>query len=304
MTFAGSAAEVRKPSVRRPRSAKCRKDIKNMSYLAMTDGTKIYYEDYGRGETLLFAHGLNSSHLDIKKFIDEFKGGYRLVCYDQRGHASSDRSAVHLNVKTLGQDLHELIEALELRDVTVIGHSMGAASIFSYAGQFGCERLKRIVAADMSPYMGNTVWDGGIAQGQWTDEDFLRDLDRIFDDIGAAGWYITKNMMNPALASVPPEMEAAMTALCARGFDPLTMAALWYSLFRTDQRPAMEKITVPFLYIMPELPLYSMTAVNYIRDHVKGGFVLEKDFPGTTHNIFQERPHETAERIKAFIAGH
>ena len=49
-----------------------------------------------------------------------------------------------------------------------------------------------------------------------------------------------------------------MIALCGKGIDPLTMASLWFSLFRADQRPVMEKITVPFLYVMPETSLYSM----------------------------------------------
>ncbi len=55
-----------------------------MPYLTVSDGTKLYYEDKGQGQTLLFAHGLNSSHLKIKNFIDEFKDNYRIVCYDQR----------------------------------------------------------------------------------------------------------------------------------------------------------------------------------------------------------------------------
>lgn len=272
-----------------------------MPFLTVKDGTKLYYEDHGQGETLLFCHGLNSSHLAIKDFINEFKGEYRLVFYDQRGHESSDRATKHMNVRTLGQDVAEIIDALDLRDVTAIGHSMGAASIFSYVNQFGCGKLKRIVAADMSPRMSNTDWQGGIGLGKWTDEDFMQDLERIFDDVGAAGWHITKTMMNPALANTPAELEPAMIALCGKGFDPFTMASLWFSLFRTDQRPAMAKITVPFLYIMPETPLYSMTNVDYIRAHVKGGFTLEKDFPGTTHIILQQAPHEVAERVKAFI---
>lgn len=132
-----------------------------MPYFATTDGTKIYYETHGRGETLIFCHGLNSSHLAIKNFIGEFKNDYRTVCYDQRGHAASDKAKIHLNVKTLGQDLKELIDYLELDEVTAIGHSMGAATIFSYVNQFGCEHLKRIVACDMSPYMRNDGWTGG-----------------------------------------------------------------------------------------------------------------------------------------------
>ena len=85
-----------------------------MSYLTMRDGTRIYFEDHGCGETILFSHGLNSSHLAIKDFINEFKGEYRLVFYDQRGHASSDRAKIHMNVKILGQDINELIESLDL----------------------------------------------------------------------------------------------------------------------------------------------------------------------------------------------
>lgn len=270
----------------------------------MKDGVKIYYEDHGKGETILFCHGLNSSHLKIKNFIDEFKGNYRTVFYDHRGHESSDKATIHMNIKTLGQDLHELIESLDLHEVTLIGHSMGAATIFSYVNQFGCDRLKRIVVADMSPYMRNTVWEGGIAQGKWTDEDFMQDLERIFDDVGAAGWYITKNMMNPALKSTPAELDDAMIALCGKGINTFTMASLWFSLYRTDQRPAIEKITVPLLYIMPEIPLYSMVTVNYIKDHVKSDFVLEKDFPNTTHIILVQAPHEVAEKVKAFIQAH
>ncbi len=209
-----------------------------------------------------------------------------------------------MNIKTLGRDMHELIEYLDLNDVTVIGHSMGAASIFSYVNQFGCGRLRRIVNIDMTPYMRNTVWEGGLGLGQWSDEDFLRDLDRFFDDVGEANWHILQHLVHPALADTPAEMKAAMMNAGAIGCDPLTSASLWYSLFRTDQRPAIEKIDVPFLYVMPEVPLYSMVAVDYIAEHVKGAFALEKDFPGTTHLIVLEKPREVADRVKAFMQAH
>lgn len=273
-----------------------------MPYLVMSDSTKIYYEERGKGnQTLLFAHGLNSSHLKIKNFIDEFQDEYRIVCYDQRGHEASDRAIKHMNVKRLGQDMNEIIQYLDIKDIVVIGHSMGAATIFSYVNKFGCDRLKKIVAVDMTPYMRNTVWEGGIGQGKWTDEDFLSDMDRIFDDIGEANWHIVKNMMNPKLKDTPKEMEETMKTVCGAGCDTYTMASLWYSLFRTDQRSAISKITVPFLYIMPETPLYSMTTVNFYKENVKSDFVLEKDFPNTTHTILMESPKEVAEKVKNFI---
>ena len=242
-----------------------------------------------------------SSHLKIKEFIDEFKDDYKVVCYDQRGHEASDKTTKHMNVKRLGQDMNEIIDYLNLKDIVVIGHSMCAATIFSYVNQFGCEKLKKIVAVDMSTYMRNEVWKGGIGQGQWSDEDFLCDLDRIFNDIGEANCYITNNLMKPELKNSPNEMDSTMNVLCCVVCDAYTMASLWYSLFRTNQRPAISKINVPFLYIMPETPLYSMVVVDFYKNNVKSEFVLEKDFPGTTHTILMEKPKEVAEKVKKFI---
>ena len=89
-----------------------------------------------------------------------------------------------MNVKRLGMDMNEIIESLGLDNLTVFGHSMGAATIYSYIDQFGCDKLKAVIASDMSPYMRNDGWGGGIAQGKWSDEDFFKDFDRIFDDVG------------------------------------------------------------------------------------------------------------------------
>ena len=272
-----------------------------MPYLTVQDGAKIYYEDTGKGETILILHGLGSSHLKIKNFINEFKSDFRVVCYDHRGHESSDVPKIHINLKTLAQDLNELIEYLNLKDITIIGHSMGAATIFNYIEQFGCSKLKRMVCVDMSPYLRNLGWKGGISQGKWTDEDFLSDIDRIFDDVGNANWVISKETMNPELKKIPKDFEKPMIDSIRTTIDPFIMAGFWFNLFRTDQRPFIKKITIPFLYIMPDFPLYSMETVNFYKNNVKGKFVLENNFPKTTHMILMEKPHEVAESVKKFI---
>ena len=78
-----------------------------------------------------------------------------------------------MNIDTLANDMRELIEYLNLDNITVVGHSMGAGTIFRYVNKFGCDRIKNIVAVDISPYMRNIVWKGGINQGNWSDEDFF-----------------------------------------------------------------------------------------------------------------------------------
>lgn len=103
-----------------------------MSYITVDDGINLYYDDTGDGEVLIFCHGLNSSHTINESFYSEFRDDFRVILYNQRGHGDSDKPTVHMNVERLGKDLHELISKLNLSDVTLIGHSMGAATIYSY----------------------------------------------------------------------------------------------------------------------------------------------------------------------------
>ena len=273
-----------------------------MPYLATKDGTTLYYEDWGKGETIVFLHGVGSSHLELRDFIDEFKGEYRCITYDCRGHGLTKAPGTNMNLLTTGQDLNELLTYLDLTDVTLVGHSMGGLTIFSYVNQFGCDRLKRIVSVDITPCCRNfDGWTGGLARGEWTDEDYMEDFDRIFTDIGLANWVITKKIMNPALDGMPPEAELPMMALAGKGSDTYAMAGLWFSVFRSDFRPAMSKITVPFLHVMPDTPICTTEATDFIRDHTQSTFELAHGAPGTTHMILMEAPHETAESVKAFL---
>ena len=153
----------------------------------------------------------------------------------------------------------------------------------------------------MSPYLRNHGWKGGIARGTWTDEDYFKDFDNIFDDVGKANWIISKETMNPELKKIPKEFEQTMMNSIKYDIDPFIMVGFWYALFRLDQRDYIKKINVPFLYIMPDFPLYSMETVNFYKDNVKGKFKLENNFPKTTHLILMEKPKEVAESIIKFI---
>ncbi len=131
----------------------------------------------------------------------------------------------------------------------------------------------------------------------------MRDLERVFDSPSSANWYLDK-MMVPALAKTPVEYEDAMIALRGQGLSALTMSSMWFSLYRTDFRPTIEKIVVPFLFVLPETALVSMECVEYLREHINGQFCLAKDFPGTTHAILVEEPQKVAQSIKGFIREH
>ena len=248
-----------------------------MSFLEMDDGINIYYEDLGEGEPLIFAHDLNSSLKANTEFYEYFRKDFRIILYNQRGHGESDRPMIHMNIERLGQDLNELIKALNLDEVTLIGHSMGGTTIYNYINQFGCGKVKRIVISDMSPYMRNKGWSGGIGMGNWSDDDFMCDFDRLFDNVGHAAFHISSNLMDTNLLEISEDDKNEIIEKYAKTIDTFTMASLWFSLFKTDKRSAVKKIEVPLMYIMPEKALYSMEAVSYIKENVNDKFVLKSE---------------------------
>lgn len=88
-------------------------------------GTNLYYEDTGEGIPLLLLHGLTSNHAMFYQEIDAFKGQYRVIAPDARGHGKSDKPE-HYTLEDHVQDVIALLNHLELDSIYLIGVSMGS----------------------------------------------------------------------------------------------------------------------------------------------------------------------------------
>ena len=110
------------------------------------DGAEIYYKDWGSGDPIVFSHGwpLSADAWDAQMFF--FGGqGYRVVAHDRRGHGRSSQTWDGNDYDTWADDLSGLIDQLDLRDVTLVAHSMGGGEIARYVGRHGTSRLARMV---------------------------------------------------------------------------------------------------------------------------------------------------------------
>jgi pimeloyl-ACP methyl ester carboxylesterase len=94
--------------------------------------------------------------------------GHRVVALDQRGHGVSDKPQHGLRMTRLGQDVSELIDHLDLHDVTLVGHSMGVSVSLAMFSMFGVDRVARFVAIDQSPKITNDEeWSWGVRKVTW-----------------------------------------------------------------------------------------------------------------------------------------
>jgi non-heme chloroperoxidase len=118
----------------------------------------IHYEDYGSGPPVILIHGYPLSgrawDKQVPVLLDD---GRRVITYDRRGFGKSSQPATGYDYDTFCADLRTLMEALDLRDVTLVGHSMGTGEITRYLARYGSERVARgVLVSSIPPFLLQT----------------------------------------------------------------------------------------------------------------------------------------------------
>jgi len=126
--------------------------------ISSKDGTQLYFKDWGRGPVVTFSHGwpLNADAWDGQMhFLAQ--QGFRVVAHDRRGHGRSGQSSSGNDMNGYADDLAAVIETLDLRNVTLVGHSTGGGEVARYIGRHGTKRVaKAVLIAAVPPLMLKT----------------------------------------------------------------------------------------------------------------------------------------------------
>lgn len=123
-----------------------------MPTITTKDGHEIYYKDWGEGPVVTFSHGwpLSSEAWSIQmQFLAA--NGFRCIAHDRRGHGKSAQTATRNDMDGYADDLAALIEALDLRDIAMVGHSTGGGEVARYVGRHGTGRVAKLVLLGAVP---------------------------------------------------------------------------------------------------------------------------------------------------------
>jgi non-heme chloroperoxidase len=123
-----------------------------MSTITTRDGAEIFFKDWSSGQPVVFSHGwpLTADAWDAQMvFLGE--RGYRVVAHDRRGHGRSSQTWDGNDMDTYADDLAEVIEALGLRDIVLVGHSTGGGEVTRYVGRHGTDRVAKVVLLSAVP---------------------------------------------------------------------------------------------------------------------------------------------------------
>ncbi|WP_349409937.1 alpha/beta hydrolase [Pseudalkalibacillus sp. SCS-8] len=128
-----------------------------MPYCHVEENVALYYEDVGEGAPVIFIHGVWMSSKFFKEQKDYFSNDHRAILLDLRGHGESSKCHHGHTVASYARDVHTFIEKLELKDVVLVGWSMGAFVVWDYLEQFGDDNVKGTVIVDELP--SDYKWD-------------------------------------------------------------------------------------------------------------------------------------------------
>jgi non-heme chloroperoxidase len=133
------------------------------SFVKAKDGTAIFFKDWGTGTPVVFSHGwpLSADAWD-PQMLFLVNQGYRVIAHDRRGHGRSGQSSGGNDMDTYADDLAAVLDALDVKNAMLVGHSTGGGEVAHYLGRHGSKRVaKAVLIGAVPPLMLKTQANPG-----------------------------------------------------------------------------------------------------------------------------------------------
>jgi non-heme chloroperoxidase len=256
-------------------------------FVATSDGVRLHYIEAGAGPAILFVPGLAMPAEIWQSQVHFFASQHRVVALDPRSQGESDKVAEGHFPEKRAKDIKEVIDALQLSPVVVVGWSMGGPEALTYVAQFGSENLKALVLVD------SVIGDGP-------------------DPARAAGHFRTTKMIQSNRAEWTG---AWVRSMFAKPQSPEFLQRLTQTALRTptntmvllilntyvadgdDRRPMLSKVNKPVLYV-------GRSASRRQAENVKQALPAARVeiFEGAGHALFVDEPERFNKLLADFLA--
>lgn len=242
----------------------------------------IYYQEYGAGKPVVFIHGWPLNHEMWEYQINHLSmHKLRCIAYDRRGFGQSERPFEGYNYNTFADDLNELIIQLNLREVILIGFSMGGGEIARYIAKYGNDKIDKVVfISSVTPFRLQTADNPeGVPKEEFTEtiEEILADRPAFLADFGKRFYGV--DLMNQPVSKA---LLSWNQMLCLNSSSIATMECV-RAFSETDFRDDLVKITVPVLIIHGNDD--NIVPINF------SGNKTAKLLPKAKYLIYEDAPH-------------
>ncbi|KAK6956250.1 hypothetical protein Daesc_001524 [Daldinia eschscholtzii] len=279
-------------------------DTSKSGYVTVADGIRLRYWQDGpaSGPNVVFIPGWVQTAAQFKKQTEHFKAKYRVTTYDHRGHGESDKPSFGYRISRLAADLEAVLTHLDLRNAVLVGHSMGAAVLWSHWDLFPHDRISKLVFIDQSPSMTvNPTWSPEEA----TEAGAVFQPSQRFDiasGLRGPQWKeawtgLARSFFTPDVD--PEDFEWSLAQQMKSS--PETAAALIADHVALDHRDVFPRINVPTLVFAGRGSVFPTAAAEWIAKQTGGrAEVFEKE-EGGSHFLFWENPEKFNRILEEFL---
>jgi len=273
-----------------------------MNHITTTDGTKLHFKDWGAGQPVVFSHGwpLSADAFEDQMFYLASRG-YRCIAHDRRGHGRSSQPWQGNDLDTYADDLADLIEALKLTSVILVGHSTGGGEAVRYIARHGTERVaKAVLIGAIPPLLLKTNANPGGAPIEAFDQiragvqadraQYFKDLTLPFYGYNRPGAKVSEGVRE---SFVHQGLMAGLPGayFCIKAFS------------ETDQTEDLKKIDVPTLILHGDDDQIVPIANSALRTSKMIKNAVLKVYQGAPHGLCTTHKDLVNEDLLAFIKG-
>jgi pimeloyl-ACP methyl ester carboxylesterase len=273
------------------------------STLTTSDGIRLTYTQTGppSGPPILFITGWRQAAIEWRKQSAYFSSaGFRVTTFDMRGHGESEEPAFGYRIGRFAADLNDLLTHLNLRNLTIIGHSMGCSVAWAWWDQYPSshKRVAKFVFVDQAAAM--------VKNPAWTDEYAAQisaiftplDLFALANDISAQLEPLVTGMFTPAVSDADLDWVLAQN----RKMSDANSAALLVNHAFADWRDVLPRITVKSLVLAGEVSVFPPGGVEWVAQQIPGAesYTFTEAEKGS-HFVFWENPERFNEVVEAFL---
>ena len=273
-----------------------------MSTITTKDGRQIYYKDWGAGPVVTFSHGwpLNADAWD-GQMLFLAQRGFRVIAHDRRGHGRSTQTPVGNDMNGYADDLAAVIETLDLKEVTLVGHSTGGGEVARYIGRHGTKRVaKAVLLAAVPPLMLKTADNPEGLPIEVFDKiraDLIKNRSQFYKDLAISFYGANRPGATVPQGTLDQFWLWSMQAGLLNAYESIK------AFSETDQTEDLKKFDVPTLVLHGE-----DDQIVPVKDSAKKSARLIKGaqeiyYPGAPHGITATHQDQINADLLAFIAG-
>lgn len=274
-----------------------------MTHFIADDGTRIHLKISGDGPPLVMLHGWTASHQEWFPFLTGLHPHHRVYRWDARGHGGhAPQDGAPPTAQRMARDLHNLLEHYQLDEVSAVGHSMGALTLWQYIRDFGTQRLSRVCFIDQSPkLMTDTEWQHGI-YGDFDARKAQEMMHWLHDDFAEAVLKLTAYGLNDRAREKYLQnasgWQRSREALRRQAPGPLIDC--WASLTAADYRDVLTRIDIPAMLVYGgESNFYHSDTAHYVASQIPDAIL--HIYEGTDHSPHQWQRERFTHDLLSFL---